>query len=119
LNLNNEEARVNEDYYTKGILEAGMEGALIKNDKMFNEVKSGTWSQTFNTPNMNYKVGAIDGERYVQYEQKNVESVRQYCKERRDFYKMIGNIFKLDLIITDFYLFFIISIYIIREKRNT
>ena len=26
LNLNNEEAKVNEDYYTKGILEAGMEG---------------------------------------------------------------------------------------------
>jgi hypothetical protein len=39
---------------------------------------------------MNYNVGAFDGERYVQYEQKNVESVRQYCKERREFYKMIG-----------------------------
>jgi hypothetical protein len=90
LNLNNEEAKVNEDYYTGGILAGGVEGALIKNDKMFNEVKSGTWSQTFNTPNMNYKVGALDGERYVQYEQKNVETIRQYCKERREFYKMIG-----------------------------
>ena len=90
LNLNNEEAKVNEDYYMGGVLAGGLEGALIKNDKMFNEVKSGTWSQTFNTPNMNYKVGAIDGERYVQYEQKNVESVRQYCKDRREFYKAIG-----------------------------
>jgi hypothetical protein len=72
LNLNNEEAKVNEDYYTKGILEGGMEGALIKNDKMFNEVKSGTWSQTFKTANIDYKVGALDGVRYVQYDQKNV-----------------------------------------------
>jgi len=27
LNLNNEEAKVNEDYYTGGILAGGMEGA--------------------------------------------------------------------------------------------
>ena len=31
--------------------------------KLFNEVKSGTWSQTFNTGNLKYKVGAQDGER--------------------------------------------------------
>jgi hypothetical protein len=90
LNLNNEEAKVNEDYYTKGILEGGMEGALIKNNKMFNEVKSGTWSQTFNTKNIDYKVGALDGVRYVQYDQKNVEAIRAECKNRREFYKEHG-----------------------------
>ena len=51
LNLNNEEGKVNEEYYTSGNLAGGIEGLLIKNDKMFNEVKSGTWSQTFDTPN--------------------------------------------------------------------
>lgn len=90
LNLNNEEARINEDYYTKGNLEAGIEGLLIKNDKMFNEVKSGTWSQTFNTKNIDYKIGAIDGARYIQYHQKNVEAIRQGCKEKREFYKEHG-----------------------------
>ena len=90
LNLNNEEAKVDEDYYLKGNLAAGMEGALIKNDKMFNEVKSGTWSQTFKTENIDYKVGAIDGNRYVQYEQKNVENVKEFCKQQREFYKIHG-----------------------------
>ena len=90
LNLNNEEARINEDYYTKGILEAGVDGVFRHNDKLFQEVKSGTWSQTFNTPNINYKVGAADGARYVQYEQKNVEEVRERCKHLREFYKDHG-----------------------------
>jgi len=90
LNLNNEEAKVNEDYYLKGNLEAGIEGALLKNDKMFNEIKSGTWSQTFNTKNIDYKIGAVDGARYVQYSQKNVEAVKQACKEKREFYKEHG-----------------------------
>ena len=85
-----DDIQVNEDYYSKGILEGGIEGVLIKNDKLFNEVKSGTWSQTFNTPNIDYKIGAIDGERYVQYSQKNVEEVKQKCKEMREFYKVHG-----------------------------
>lgn len=90
LNLNNEEAKIDESYYSKGILEAGVEGLLSKNDKMYNEVKSGTWSQTFNTDNINYKVGAVNGERYVQYEQKNVENIKQFCKERREFHAIHG-----------------------------
>lgn len=90
LNLNNEEARVNEDYYLQGILEGGVDGVLRKNDKLYNEVKSGTWSQTFNTPNIKYKIGAVNGERYVQYEQKNVEEVRERCKHLREFYKEHG-----------------------------
>jgi len=90
LNANNEEALVNEDYYTKGILEAGVDAVLSKNNKLFNEVKSGTWSQNFNTGNLKYKVGAIDGERYVQYEQMNVEAVREKCKQMREFYKEHG-----------------------------
>lgn len=90
LNLNNEEARINEDYYLKGVLEGGVDGVLRKNDKLYNEVKSGTWSQTFNTRNINYKIGAINGERYVQYEQKNVEEVRERCKHLREFYKDHG-----------------------------
>jgi hypothetical protein len=90
LNLNNEEAKVNEDYYLKGNLEAGIEGVLRKNDQLFNEVKSGTWSQTFQTANLNYKVGAQDGARYVQYEQKNIEAVKQFCKERREFHAVHG-----------------------------
>jgi len=90
LNLNNEEARINEDYYLQGILESGVDGVLRKNDKLYNEVKSGTWSQTFNTPNINYKIGAVNGERYVQYEQKNVEEVRERCKHLREFYKEHG-----------------------------
>lgn len=90
LNLNNEEAKINEDYFMKGVLEAGVDGVLRKNDKLYNEVKSGTWSQTFNTPNINYKIGAINGERYVQYEQKNVEEVRERCKRLREFYKEHG-----------------------------
>ena len=90
LNLNNEEAKVNEDYYTKGILEGGVEGVFRNNDKLFNEVKSGTWSQTFKTTNLDYKVGAEDGVRYVQYTQPNIEAIKQYCKERREFYQMIG-----------------------------
>lgn len=91
LNLNNEEAKVDEKYYTDGILGADTtEGLLIRNDKMFNEVKSGTWSQTFNTRNIDYKIGAEDGVRYVQYQQKNVEHVRQKCKEMREFYQIHG-----------------------------
>lgn len=90
LNANNEEAEVREDYYTKGNLAAGVEGVLRKNDKLYNEVKSGTWSQTFDTGNLKYKIGAIDGERYVQYEQMNVEKVREKCRQMRDFYKEHG-----------------------------
>jgi len=90
LNLNNEEAKINEDYFSKGILEGGIEGLLIKNNKMYNEVKSGTWSQTFNTKNIDYKVGGEDGANYVQYTQHNVEGIKQYCKERREFYQSIG-----------------------------
>lgn len=85
-----DDLKINEDYYLKGNLEAGVEGVLQKNNKLYNEVKSGTWSQTFNTPNLNYKVGAIDGNRYVQYEQKNVEEVRERCKQMREFYKEHG-----------------------------
>ena len=85
-----DDIQVNEKYYSDGILEGGIEGVLSKNDKLFNEVKSGTWSQTFMTPNINYKVGSLDGARYVQYEQKNVEPIRQRCKEMREFYKENG-----------------------------
>jgi uncharacterized protein (UPF0210 family) len=85
-----DDIQVNEKYYSDGILEGGIEGVLAKNDKLFNEVKSGTWSQTFMTPNINYKVGSQDGARYVQYEQKNVEPIRQRCKEMREFYKENG-----------------------------
>jgi hypothetical protein len=85
-----DDLKINEDYYLKGNLEAGVEGVLQKNNKLYNEVKSGTWSQTFSTPNLNYKVGAIDGNRYVQYEQKNVEEVRERCKQMREFYKEHG-----------------------------
>jgi len=90
LNLNNEEAKVNEDYYTGGVLGGGVEGVFQNNDKLFNEVKSGTWSQTFKTKNLDYKIGAQDGTRYVQYTQHNIEPIKQYCKERREFYKTIG-----------------------------
>ena len=90
LNLNNEEAKVNEDYYTGGVLGGGVEGVFRQNDRLFNEVKSGTWSQTFKTKNLDYKVGAEDGVRYVQYTQHNIETIKQYCKERREFYQMIG-----------------------------
>jgi len=90
LNLNNEEAKINEDYYSKGILEGGIEGLLIKNNKMYNEVKSGTWSQTFKTKNIDYKVGSQDGNNYVQYTQHNTDGIKQYCKERREFYQNIG-----------------------------
>ena len=90
LNANNEEAVINEDYYKNGILEAGVDGVFRQNDKLFNEVKSGNWSQTFKTNNIDYKVGAQDGVRYVQYDQRNVEAVRQYCKERREFYQRMG-----------------------------
>jgi hypothetical protein len=90
LNLNNEEAKVNEDYYTQGNLAGGVEGLLIKTDKMYNEVKSGTWSQTFKTKNIDYKIGAQDGVRYVQYDQKNVEQIREECKHLREFYKEHG-----------------------------
>lgn len=90
LNLNNEEGKVNEDYYMQGNLSPAVEGALRKNNKLYNEVKSGTWSQTFQTPNIDYKVGAVDGVRYVQYDQKNVEQVRERCKQMREFYKEHG-----------------------------
>ena len=88
--MENEELKVNEDYYLKGNLEAGVEGVFRKNDKLYQEVKSGTWSQTFKTPNIDYKIGAVDGVRYVQYDQKNVEEVRQRCKQMREFYKEHG-----------------------------
>jgi len=82
--------QINEEYYTKGILEAGFDGVFRQNNKLFNEVKSKTWSQTFSTDNISYKVGAEDGMRYVQYTQHNVESVRQNCKAKREFYKEHG-----------------------------
>jgi hypothetical protein len=85
-----ETPQVSEDYFMKGNLEAGVDGVFRQNDKFFNEVKSGTWSQTFKTNNIDYKVGAVNGERYVQYEQKNVEAIREYCKGRREFYKAMG-----------------------------
>ena len=81
---------VSEDYYLKGNLEAGVDGVFRQNDKLFNEVKSGTWSQTFKTQNLDYKVGAIAGERYVQYTQHNVENIKEFCKERREFYARHG-----------------------------
>ena len=85
-----ETPEVSEDYFMKGNLEGGIDGVFRANDKLFNEVKSGTWSQTFKTDNIDYKVGAVDGNRYVQYNQKNVEAVRQYCKDRREFYQRMG-----------------------------
>jgi len=88
--IEHDDAKIQESYFTNGILAAGVEGVLAKNNKMFKEVRSGTWSQTFNTKNIDYKVGAMDGERYVQYSQKNVEAVRQSCKEKREFYKEHG-----------------------------
>ena len=90
LDLDNEQAKVDESYFSKGILEAGIEGCLINNNQMYQEVRSGTWSQTFNTPNLNYKVGAENGTRYVQYEQKIVENIRLGCKEKREFYQRNG-----------------------------
>ena len=90
LNANNEEALVNEDYYTQGNLAPAVEGALRQNNKLYNEVKSGTWSQTFDTGNLKYTIGAQDGTRYVQYDQKNVEQVREKCKQMREFYKEHG-----------------------------
>jgi hypothetical protein len=90
MELNNDTPEINEDYYTKGILEPMAEGALRHNDRLFNEVKSGTWSQTFNNGNMKYKVGAQDGERYVQFEQQNVETIREHCKDMREFYRTNG-----------------------------
>ena len=68
---NDDDVKIDEKYYSGGILEGGIDGVFRHNDKLFNEVKSGTWSQTFNTPNIDYKVGAVDGVRYVQYDQKN------------------------------------------------
>ena len=56
-----DDVKIDESYYSGGILEAGVDGVFRHNDKLFNEVKSGTWSQTFNTPNIDYKVGAVDG----------------------------------------------------------
>jgi hypothetical protein len=38
LNANNEEARVDEKYYTEGNHASGVEMALRKNDKLFQEV---------------------------------------------------------------------------------
>ena len=91
MELNEESApRIDEDYFTKGNLEAGIDGVFRHNDKLFNEVKSGTWSQTFKTNTMDYKVGAVNGRRYVQYDQKNVEEIRQFCKERREFHAIHG-----------------------------
>ena len=88
--MENELTTVNEDYYTKGNLEAGVEGVLRKNDKLYQEVKSGNWSQTFNTKNIDYKIGAVDGERYVQWKQKNIQAIKEFCKERREFYAKHG-----------------------------
>ena len=90
LNANNEEGMVNESYYTEGNLAPAVEGALRQNNKLYNEVKSGTWSQTFDTGNLIYTVGAQDGNRYVQYDQKNVEQVREKCKMMREFYREHG-----------------------------
>ena len=59
--MDDEDVKINEEYYSKGILEGGIDGVFRHNDKLFNEVKSGTWSQTFHTPNIDYKVGAVDG----------------------------------------------------------
>jgi hypothetical protein len=88
--MKDEDIKVNEEYYSKGILEAGVDGVFRHNDKLFNDVKSKTWSQTFNTDNINYKVGAVDGTRYVQYEQKNVDNVKEFCKQQREFYQIHG-----------------------------
>ena len=82
--------QISEDYFTKGNLEAGIDGVFRQNDKLFNEVKSGTWSQTFKTKNLDYKVGAVNGHRYIQYDQKNVQEVKQFCKERREFHAIHG-----------------------------
>lgn len=90
LNLNNEEAVVNEDYYTQGNLAATVEGALRHNNQLYNDVKSGTWSQSFDTGNMKYTIGATDGTRFVTYDQRNVEQVREQCKTMREFYKEHG-----------------------------
>ncbi len=87
LNLNNEEAKVNEDYFLKGNLEAGIEGVVRKNDKLYNEVKSGTWSQTFKTNNIDYKIGALDGARYVQYTQHNTDQIKSTASNAGSFIK--------------------------------
>ena len=87
---NDDVPRIDEEYYTKGNLEAGFDGVFRQNNKLFNEVKSGTWSQKFDTPFINYKVGAVDGERFVQWEQKNINEIKEFCKERREFYAKHG-----------------------------
>ena len=72
------------------LVSPAVEGALRQNNKLYNEVKSGNWSQTFKTQNLDYTIGAKNGERFVQYEQHNVEKVRQDCKNMREFYKEHG-----------------------------
>ena len=76
--------------FRSGNLSPAVEGALRQNNKLYNEVKSGNWSQTFKTQNLDYTIGAKNGERFVQYEQHNVEKVRQDCKNMREFYKEHG-----------------------------
>lgn len=90
LNLNNEEGKIDEDYYLGGNHAAGVEMALRANNDLYRAVKSGTWSQVLGEGNMKYTIGAQDGERYVKYEQQNVEQIRQECKTMREFYKEHG-----------------------------
>ena len=82
--MENEETKVDESYFMQGNLSPAVEGALRKNNQLYNEVKSGNWSQSFSTPNLNYKVGAVNGTRFVQYDQKNVEEVRTRCRIMRE-----------------------------------
>lgn len=92
LNANNEEALIDESYYMEGNHAAGAEMVLRKNNKLFNEMKSGTWSQVLTTQdkNMTYTIGALDGERYMKFEQHNVDAIKEECKQLREFYRIHG-----------------------------
>ena len=78
-----------EAYYSGGILGPMAESAVSKNNKLYNDMKSGVWSQTLNEGgSLQTRIGGNgDGKLHFEWTQDNVEDIKAECKMLREMYQ--------------------------------
>lgn len=79
-----------EAYYSGGILGATAESAVRQNNKLFQDLKSGVWSQTLSEGgSLKTRIGGNgDGKLHFEWEQSNVEDIKAEAKAQREMYQM-------------------------------
>ena len=78
-----------EAYYANGILGATAEAAIRSNNSLFQDIKSGVWSQTLSEGgSMKTRIGSNgDGKLHFEWTQENVEDIKAEAKAQREMYQ--------------------------------